>query len=273
MRHPLVGHLARALLIIATAVVAAAPATAQTAGHAHNDYAHRRALHDALSHGFVSVEADIHLRDGQLLVAHKAADLDPARTLESLYLAPLAARIARNGGSVHGDGRPFTLLIDVKTDAGPTYRSLHPLLTRYGRIMTVYDGDAMRPGPVVAIVSGNRASAEMARQEVRYAAYDGRLADLATTAPATLIPLISDRWTRHFTWRGNGAMPAGERARLDTIVAEAHAAGRRVRFSATPDAPGPRRDALWRVLVAAGVDLINTDDLAGLAAFLAAAGP
>ena len=266
------GHLTRALLVIAGALAAAAPAVAQTAGHAHNDYAHPRALHDALSHGFVSVEADIHLRDGRLLVAHDAADLDPTRTLEALYLAPLAARIARNGGSVHGDGRPFTLLIDVKTDAGPTYRALHPLLARYRRIMTSYDGGAGRPGPVTAIVSGNRASAEMARQEVRYAAYDGRLADLATTAPASLIPLISDRWTRHFTWRGNGAMPVGERARLDAIVAEAHAAGRRVRFWATPDAAGPRRDALWRALVDADVDLINTDDLAGLAAFLAAAG-
>lgn len=263
--------LARALLVIAS--VGAVPAAAETAGHAHNDYAHPRPLADALAHGFISVEVDIHLQDGRLLVAHEAADVDPARTLETLYLAPLAERIAQSGGSVHGDGRPFTLLIDVKTDARSTYRALHPLLARYHRIMTTYDGGAVRPGPVVAIVSGNRAGAEMTRQKVRYAAYDGRLADLATTAPATLIPLISDRWTLHFTWRGDGVMPAAERARLDDIVAEAHAAGRRVRFWGTPDAPGQRRDALWRVLADADVDLINTDDLAGLAAFLAAVGP
>ncbi len=56
--------------------------------HAHNDYEHPRPLLDALSHGFTSVEADIHLVDGQLLVAHDPIDLDPSRTLESLYLAP-----------------------------------------------------------------------------------------------------------------------------------------------------------------------------------------
>jgi hypothetical protein len=38
--------------------------------HAHNDYEHDRPLFDALDHGFCSVEADIHLVDGQLLVAH-----------------------------------------------------------------------------------------------------------------------------------------------------------------------------------------------------------
>ena len=50
----------------------------------------------------------------------------------------------------------------------------------------------------------------------------------------------------------------------------AHANGYRVRFWATPDMPGPARDAIWNELFAAGVDHINTDDLAALKAFLRA---
>lgn len=38
--------------------------------------------------------------------------------------------------------------------------------------------------------------------------------------------------------------------------------------SATPDVPGPERDAVWTELPAAGVDHLNTDDLAGLEHFL-----
>ncbi len=45
-----------------------------------------------------------------------------------------------------------------------------------------------------------------------------------------------------------------------------------MRFWATPDLAGPARDALWAELLAAGVDYLNTDDLAGLEAFLDAAG-
>src|SRR5438552_3449936 len=53
--------------------------------HAHNDYLHRRPLLDALDCGFCSVEADVHLVDGQLLVAHKLNEVRPELTLQSLY--------------------------------------------------------------------------------------------------------------------------------------------------------------------------------------------
>ena len=80
--------------------------------------------------------------------------------------------------------------------------------------------------------------------------------------------MISDQWVKHFTWKGAGAMPAGEQQKLSDIVRKAHAQGRLVRFWATPDAPSPAREAVWRELLAAGVDLLNTDDLKGLQEFL-----
>src|SRR5438046_202094 len=65
--------------------------------HAHNDYEHKRPLLDALDHGFCSVEADIFLVDGALLVGHTRLDLKPGRTLEALYLEPLRQRAKANG--------------------------------------------------------------------------------------------------------------------------------------------------------------------------------
>jgi hypothetical protein len=58
-------------------------------------------------------------------------------------------------------------------------------------------------GRVRCIVSGNRAREVMAAQPHRRAALDGRLDDLATDAPADLIPLVSDNWAKFFT-RGAG---------------------------------------------------------------------
>ena len=63
-------------------------------------------------------------------------------------------------------------------------------------------------------------------------------------------------------------MPDAERAKLRRIVREAHKKGRRVRFWATPDRPSPARTAVWSELLAAGVDLVGTDDLDGLKTFL-----
>ncbi len=69
--------------------------------HAHNDYEHTHPLFDALGHRFGSVEADIFLVGDQLLIGHTVDDLDPSRTLESLYLDPLAAIVKANHGSVY----------------------------------------------------------------------------------------------------------------------------------------------------------------------------
>ncbi|MFF3643568.1 phosphatidylinositol-specific phospholipase C/glycerophosphodiester phosphodiesterase family protein [Streptomyces sp. NPDC002564] len=243
--------------------------------HAHNDYEHPRPLLDALDHRFGSVEADIYLVDGQLLVAHDPVDLDPTRTLESLYLKPLAARVRAQHGSVYrGHHRtPFQLLVDIKTEGASTYAELHRRLRPYRRLFTTYSHGKVRRSAVTAVVSGDRAArAPMAAQRVRYAFYDGRLADLDAAAPASLIPLISDNWSLNFTWQGTGPIPAAERDKLRGIVSRAHARGRRVRFWATPDLPGPQRDAVWDELLAAGVDHLNTDDLAGLEAFLDARG-
>ena len=118
------------------------------------------------------------------------------------------------------------------------------------------------------VVSGNRPLELMRSQPVRYAGYDGRLTDLDSDAPADLIPLISDQWSRHFTWRGDGPMPPQERQKLSDIVQKAHAKGRLVRFWATPDVRSAGREAVWRELLSAGVDLLNSDDLKGLQEFL-----
>src|SRR5262245_49224155 len=79
--------------------------------HAHNDYEHARPLLDALDHGFCSVEADVYLTDGALLVAHERKDVRPGRTLETLYLDPLRERVKANGGRVYAGGPTVWLLV------------------------------------------------------------------------------------------------------------------------------------------------------------------
>jgi hypothetical protein len=230
--------------------------------HAHNDYQHSRPLLDALDHGFCSVEADIFLVDGQLLVGHVPAELKPERTLQALYLDPLRRRVQDNGGRVYRNGPQFTLLIDVKTDAGRTYAVLREVLACYAEMLTSVRDGVVEKRAVTVIISGNRAEQAVAAEPLRYVGIDGRLADLDTQRPSHLVPLISDNWRLHFRWRGQGPMPEAERQKLRAIVEKAHGKARRVRFWGTPDDP-----AVWRELLDAGVDLLNADDLAGLERF------
>lgn len=238
--------------------------------HAHNDYRHHRPLLDALAHGFTSVEADVFLVDDQLLVAHDRHEIRAHRTLQALYLDPLRERIKRNGGSVYGKPGRFILLIDFKTEAESTYALLHKVLSEYRECFTSFTPDGRQERAVLAVVSGNRPRETMAAQQLRYAGCDGRLSDLRSDVSADLVPMISDNWGSHFTWRGNGPMPAEEYAKLREVVDLAHEKKRVVRFWATPDRPSPEREALWNALVSADVDVINTDDLCGLQQFLLA---
>lgn len=67
---PRILHILRTLLVLhALAQSAVAQPAPLERAHAHNDYEHARPLFDALERGFNSVEADVHLVDGRLLVA------------------------------------------------------------------------------------------------------------------------------------------------------------------------------------------------------------
>ena len=246
-----------------------APAVrALPSAHAHNDYDHRRPLQDALDRGFNSVEADVWLIDGELRVAHDLDDAKPGRNLESLYLKPLADRVRENHGQVYKHGRDFQLLIDIKSDGPSTYAAVDKALQKYRGISTIFVNGRVLEGAVTSVISGNRPLDVLKAQKIRYAGYDGRLGDLQSGMPASLMPLVSDNWSNVFTWRGLGPMPEAEKTKLHDIVVTAHHAGYRVRFWETPDTPGAAREAMWSELSAAGVDYINTDDLHGLEDFL-----
>ncbi len=230
--------------------------------HAHNDYLHPRPLADALSFGFGSVEADVFPVNGDLLVAHDRDKIDPARTLEKLYLAPLLERSKTNGGPILKGLPTLILLIDFKADGLLSCQILERQLEKFRPILTRFDGSNIVTNAVTVLLSGDRPRAYVEAQKVRWLALDGRLADLDANPPRALFPLVSDSWATHFKWR-EGPIPGPEKARLQSLVDTAHSQGRIIRFWATPDRP----DA-WEAMDSAGVDLINTDRLGDLAAFL-----
>jgi hypothetical protein len=261
-------------LVLVAPTTARAEPTAVTDGvqpleraHAHNDYEHDKPLLDALSHGFRSVEADVWLVDGELCIGHDAPDCD--RTLESLYLEPLAEIARSNGGEIYdGSTEPLRLYVDVKDGGQAVWNILADQLDDRPRLVTSWVGDREVTRAVEVVVSGQLAN-QTYDDRVRWAAGDGRI---VTSPPADAtsddLVVLSDNWTRLFTWQGVGPMPADQREKLHDLVDDAHAEGYEVRFWATPDTEPAAREAVWRELVDADVDQINTDHLPELEGFL-----
>ncbi|GAB4011119.1 hypothetical protein GCM10028808_23790 [Spirosoma migulaei] len=237
--------------------------------HAHNDYEQSRPLLDALDSGFASVEADVHLIDDTLYVAHDRPTFkNPAATLENRYLKPLAERIRQNGGhALAGYKGPFYLMIDAKTNADSTYQALDKVLQRYRSILTTGNKTKNQAGIVTVVLSGNRPIQTLVNAKSRLLSVDGRPADLGKGYNSAVMALISDSYPNQLSWRGKGDMPADEFQKLSQLVERVHKEGKKLRLWASPEDP-----AVWAKLREAGVDFISTDQLVLARDFLLKAG-
>jgi hypothetical protein len=236
--------------------------------HAHNDYLHARPLLDALDLGFCSIEADVFLVDGELLVAHDRAGCRAGQTIDRLYLEPLAARARAKQGLIYsGFTQPIILLVDIKADGEAAYRNLHDRLAAAPEVFTEFDRGVVYPRAVTVVISGSVPRAFIAAQARRFAFVDGRAADLEqpidSPAPTGLVPLVSLPWRPSFRWDGKGEIAGDEASRLKALVKSAHDRGYLIRFWGVPET-----EACWRTLQRSGVDLINADDLARAAGVL-----
>jgi hypothetical protein len=234
-------------------------------GHAHNDYEHERPLLDALDNKFYCVEADFWLVDGQLMVSHNKGDSieDYKGTLQELYLDPLQKRVDEMG-SVHDDGLPFYLWLDIKDGRDEMHPVLHEALKEYSMLSTFSNGKAEQK-PVTIILTGDHESKSsyVDKYDVIKVCRDSNYykADDPNTGNKWLWYALN--WNNYIKWNGTAPIPDEEYKKLVGIVNDAHAKGRKVRFYSTPDMP-----SYWDLALRVGIDHINTDKLAELNAFL-----
>lgn len=218
--------------------------------HSHNDYYRSRPLIEALEQGFASVEVDVFLIEGKLLVGHDAKDLKPDRTIESLYFDPLRERIRKNGGWVYpGVKKALWVLVDQKGRGGAAFDALQEVAAKYPEFKLGKPDAAVR-----LVVSGDRPVANILLQNGEVASLDGRWGDLGKGISTSAMPWVSEAWLSHFHWIGGGRFPYFQQKKLEWMVDQAHSHGYKIRFWGAPDTP-----AIWQAQWDAGVDFINTD--------------
>ncbi|MBC7400743.1 MAG: hypothetical protein H7289_12445 [Mucilaginibacter sp.] len=231
---------------------------------AHNDYRHKRPLLDAQNNGYTHIEADVFLHNGKLVVAHINPYFKGKRTLENLYLAPLLEQANKNKGNIYkGYDKPVTLMVDIKTDAKKTYAALKVLLEKYRPILSSYDTGKVTTRAVTIVISGHKPYDEVRNETSRVAFIDEDLRKVDRDTIANVAKMASCKYSKLIKWKGNGEISDREKQRLVNYVSMAHKNGDQVRLWASPD-----NKAVWKEILACGVDLINTDKLVALKNFL-----
>jgi len=251
-------------LICATSI---AQNTPLSNAFAHNDYQHKRPLFEAINNGYTNIEADVYIHKNRLIITHVLPVIHHSRTLEGLYLQPLADYIQQNNGAVYaGYDKPVTLMIDIKSDGNQTYRLLKPLLEKYRNLLCGYQNGIWQNGPVRIVLSGHKPYDALRADPDRLAFIDEDLRKISrdtTAASESMLAFASCKYSKLLKWKGSGPLSAREKERLSAFVDLAHRAGAKVRLWSSPD-----NKAVWQQLLDCGVDLINTDKLARLRDFL-----
>jgi alkaline phosphatase len=217
--------------------------------HSHNDYEQVHPFQTAWHASFGSIEADIFLVNGKLLVAHSRAELSRNQSLEDLYLKPLSEAIRKNGNFPYADTSfHLQMLIDIKTDSVKTLDALISLLKKYPALINA--------PKLTWVISGNRPAAEDFNNYPGFIWFDGELHKAYPEKALSRIRMLSDNLTRYTKWKGRNTLPEKDSLLLKQVISKAHQLHKPVRFWDAPDF----KEA-WKTLMHLGVDYINTDHI------------
>jgi len=234
------------LLLLSFALCAT---VAQVKIHAHNDYEKPLPLFDALQQHSFSIEADVFLVKGHLLVAHTLKETTKKKTLSSLYINPIIGLFKKYNGSISADSSYKTsLVIDIKENGPQILKELvkiiQPLRTYFDR--------SINPHAVQLIFSGDRGPISEWKNYPAYFYFDGRPFEEYDQEALNKIAMVSDNYYKYLNARNNN----GDSIKLSAVVKQAHDWNKPFRFWGSPDT-----ETIWKLLKQCGADIINTDKL------------
>ena len=113
------------------------------------------------------------------------------------------------------------------------------------------------------VLSGNRPVRAVQQEKAPLVSIDGRPEDLAANHAPEFMPVISQNYSKVITWNGEGTIPETDMQNLKNLATDTHKQGKKLRLWASPE-----KQNVWKALLEAGVDFINTDKLQELQTFL-----
>jgi hypothetical protein len=233
-----------------------APTGPESIAHSHNDFAQDHPLDTALEEKMTSIEVDVTDRRNEVAVVHLG--FWTYGTIKTMYLDRLQ-RLVDEKGSVYGDGKKVTLWIEIRPFI--TGAAIIPLLTKLldqYSMFAVYgkNGKIVHPGAVEAVIINDQARDYFANRETAPACLGTNGVDLSDEPNEPFECWNYMRWSRSFSWNGEGEIPETDLKELTLLQGVAHSRGLKTRYWGAPDMP-----EFWAQVRSLPFDLINTDNL------------
>ncbi len=217
--------------------------------HSHNDYNRTAPFWEAYSQHCQSIEADVFLHNGELLVGHEVEDLKPENSFLRLYVDPIVRTFRANGGKMWaGSQDRLMLLVELKSATEPTLTEVIEQLEEFPDVFCSPEG-------VKVAITGNTPSKDHFRDYPEWVGFDGDIRETYTLAQLERVALVSNSF-RMFAkkWNGKGRMIDPELNAVKDAIAKVHSWGKPIRFWEAPEGT-TAYFTFWKL----GVDIINTD--------------
>ena len=217
--------------------------------HSHNDYTRTAPFWEAYSQHCRSIEADVFLHEGELLVGHEVEDLKPENSFLRMYVDPIVRTFRSNGGKMWaGSDDRLMLLVELKSATEPTLSEVVKLLEQFPDVFCAADG-------VQIAITGNTPSKDHFQDYPVWVGFDGDIRETYTWAQLERVALVSNSF-RMFAkkWNGKGRMIDSELEAVTAAIEKVHSWGKPIRFWEAPEGTSAYF-TFWKL----GVDIINTD--------------
>ena len=246
-----------ALLASASGAYAQAPALL----HSHNDYVRTMPFYEAYSQHMYSIECDMFYKDGKLLVGHDLEDLRPDFTFERFYLNPIVDIYKMNGGKPYADSDAgLQLMVEIKSNNTEAYMKAFVKLIK--QHPDVFDPARNSNACRIVVTGQYEPSPADFNKYPDYILFDGDINASYTPEQLKRVAMFSVNFRDYSIWNGKGTLIDAEKAKVEAVIARAHAQGKPIRFWGAPDGI-----TAWNTFLNMGIDYINTDHPAQCAEF------
>lgn len=218
--------------------------------YAHNDYLNPDPFEDALRLGYAGVEVDIFRMGGTLVVGHERRSCTSDRTLDALYLEPMARRF-EHCGFIIDEPQPFLFNVELKETDPAAFTLLlqtlagYPAMFESKTVSVVLVGwwpTPPRIGQPWPDYLGVQQRWESSRTELARARDHTRL--------------VSIDYAKSIRWNGRGSPPGRARQALEEARQRSHVLGVPLRVHQVP-----KDCRVYAWLLGSGADLLGIKDL------------
>ena len=216
--------------------------------HSHNDYTRTMPFYEAYSQHVQSIEADVFLIKGKLLVGHETHQTSADRTFQAMYAEPIAKVFRANGGRMWKDSDDcLQLMVETKSETKPCLNAVIKVLKNYPDVFC-------SPKGVKVIITGYDLKPEEFSDYPEWIYFDGRLSRNYTPDQLKRVGLFSECFGDYAHWNGKGNIVDPQLEALKAAIEKAHSLDKPIRFWEAPETT-----TAYYTFLNLGIDIFNTD--------------